>query len=142
MPNFPTDNLYKFLAIAGVSITLFSIYLMFTRAEIGATMRNQLDLEERLIEVEEKQIDESLKKLKQTTGPEAKALEKARNDITIRKARLGENAPATTRFLQMSVALVHDLQVAHYIGYGIAFFGFVLWYFKVQRYLDKAIKKY
>jgi len=41
--NLPTDNLYKFVAIAGVSMTLFSIYLMFTRVEMGSTIRNQLD---------------------------------------------------------------------------------------------------
>ena len=139
--NLPTDNLYKFFAIAGVSMTLLSLYLMLTRAEMGTTMRNQLDLEARLIEIEEKQIEEAWKNLKQKAGPEAKALEKARNDIATRKARLSENARAATRFLQMSVAIVKDLQVAHYLGYVFAGLGFFLWYYKVQRYMDKALKQ-
>jgi len=137
--NLPTDNLYKFVAIAGVSMTLFSIYLMFTRVEMGSTIRNQLDLEDRLIEVEEKQIEEAWKKLKQTTGPEAKALEKARDDIAKRKARLGENALAATRYLETNFAIIKALQVTHFGGYVIGGFGFFLWYFKVQRYLDKAL---
>ena len=36
MPNLPTDNLYKFIAIFGLILTLFSVYYPFQKVyELG-----------------------------------------------------------------------------------------------------------
>jgi len=139
--NLPTDNLYKFMAIAGVSIALFSIYLMFTRAEQGTARVDQLERESTVLFEEEHQVEIAWEKLKDKTGPRAKSLEDARNEIKKRKARNYEEVQATMRFGKLNLLLVKDLQVAHYVGVVLAVVGFFLWYFKVQRFMDKAIRE-
>jgi hypothetical protein len=49
--NLPTDNLYKFIALAGLGVTLFSVYFIVTRIERGTSLRNELDRESALIDV-------------------------------------------------------------------------------------------
>jgi len=52
-----------------------------------------------------------------------------------------EDAEASKRFAAFNLLLVQDLQLGIYIGSVLAVVGFILWYFRVQKYLDRAIKK-
>ena len=49
--NLPTDNLYKFIALAGLALIIFGVYFMITRGEQGTALRNQLEIESALIDV-------------------------------------------------------------------------------------------
>jgi fucose permease len=139
--NLPTDNLYKFIALAGLAIMIFSGYFIVTRLEQGTALRNQLDRESALIDVQENQIELALEQLKLKIGVEAKALQSARNEIQRRKAQLGKDAEAATRYLKFSLFLFEYLFIAVYVGIGIAIFGFGLWYWKLQRHMDKAVRE-
>ena len=55
--NLPTDNLYKFLALAGVSAWLLCIYLMFTRMEQGMVRTDALVKASTLFDEEENQLE-------------------------------------------------------------------------------------
>jgi hypothetical protein len=139
--NLPTDNLYKFMALAGLGVVLFSVYFIVTRVEQGTALRNQLDRESALIDAEDNQIELAWERLKLKIGPEAKALQSARNEIKKRKARIAAVVEAATRFLQLSLFLFENLFIAIYVGIGVAIFGFCLWYWKVQRHMDKALRE-
>ncbi len=138
--NLPTDNLYKFMAIAGVSIAFFSIYLMFTRTEQGTVRVDQLARESTLLSEEENQVELAWEKLKDKKGPRARSLEDARNEIKKRKARMHEDTQAALRFAALNLWLVKELRVVSWVGFFLAIVGFCLWYFRVQKYLDIAIR--
>ena len=139
--NLPTDNLYKFMAIAGLSIALFSIYLMFTRAEQGTLRVDQLERESTVLLEEENQIELAWERLKEKAGPSSKSLEDARNEIKKRKARMHEDVQAAKRFAELNLWLIKQLRVASIVGVLLAVVGFFLWYFRVQKYLDIAIRE-
>src|SRR5262245_3286121 len=122
--NLPTDNLYKFIALAGLALIFFSLYFIFTRMEQGTALRNQLEIAAASIDAESEKIEfegEVLKRkvgrnVKALEGPEAKALENARNEINDRKSRIATSAQNATRFIKLNVELVRPVIYAIYIG--------------------------
>jgi len=56
MLSVPTDNLYKFLAISGILIVIFSIYFTYTQRQKLEETIDQLLLDALKAEVEQKQI--------------------------------------------------------------------------------------
>ena len=114
---------------------------MITRGEQGTALRNQLEIESALIDVEDNQIELAWEKLKPKLGPEARALERARDEIKKRKARFTATAENNTRFLKFNMFLFEQLRIFIYVGIGLAAIGFSLWYWKVQRYMDKELRE-
>src|SRR5262245_43843241 len=102
--NLPTDNLYKFITLAGLVLIFFSLYFIFTRMEQGTALRNQLEIDSASIDAESERIEfewEMLKRkvgrnVKALEGPEAKALASARDEINNRKMRIAATAQNAT----------------------------------------------
>src|SRR6266480_4068388 len=63
--NLPTDNLYKFIALAGLTLIFFSLYFIFTRLEQGTALRNQLEIDSASINAESERIEFEWEMLKQ-----------------------------------------------------------------------------
>ena len=147
--NLPTDNLYKFIALAGLALIFFSLYFIFTRLEQGTALRNQLEIDSASINAESERIEFEWEMLKQKVGrsvkalegPEAKALANARDEINDRKRRIAATAQNATRFIKLNMELVQPVEYAIYFGIGLSAVGFFLWWFKVQRHMDKALRE-
>ena len=114
---------------------------MFTRAEQGTLRVDQLERESTVLLEEENQIELAWERLKEKAGPRSKSLEDARNEIKKRKARMHEDVQAAKRFAELNLWLIKQLRVASIVGVLLAVVGFFLWYFRVQKYLDIAIRE-
>jgi len=198
IPNLPTDNLYKFIALSGVFIIVFFISMYVLRStklrenldkittEIGELQFEKLLLIEKdsILNVDLKDLESKLDRYK--TGstelkfdlseiskpildpnkreafrffftyeseilPERKILD----DILLRKKLSDENEEKlrikTNKIYLMSNQTIEDIKslrrfsilmsLGIFIGSFLAINGFILWYQKVQKYLDIRIRK-
>jgi hypothetical protein len=97
---------------------------------------HQLSRESTVLLEEENQLELAWEKLRDKTGPRAKSLEDARNEIKKHKARMHEDSLAALRFAEFNLWIINQLPKVVIFGISLAAFGFCLWYWKVQRYLD------
>ena len=130
----PTDNMYKFLAFSGLAILVFVIvYVAPKRLEI------ELDVER-------------LKGKTQEIGYEIKHLQSLSPDEI--QTQLGKIHDLGLKTIQLETTL-NEISIRHkqiqffrqiwwFIFPGASFLfllGYVFWYFQVQRYQDKILKK-
>lgn len=113
--NLPTDNLYKFMALFGLVIIICSaVFKYMAITNIQATI-SELRIEQATLKVV---VADS-------------------SELEIAKAKL----LATQEKLVMSEAYDHRATVFLFAGILLSIAGFVLWYMKTQRLLDKLLKQ-
>ena len=136
--NLPTDNLYKFIALAGLALMMLSVYLDYTKGIDISLAVEQLkgDLE----------VDKAESRYLQTQILEA--IDKS-NSLAVRqltreadKQRAVVDAKLATVTFQVKAyaSLSKVLTSTFFAGIGISIFGFLLWYVRVQRHLDAALR--
>ena len=142
IPAIPTDNLYKFVALAGVALVLISlIYPEQALRDLGA---KKIDSETqlRVLLAQADRLESELDLLETSKDVEDKRLDriKEQNDeirINALKAS-GENQ-------KIALYATHHESVATYakylliLGSAMSFLGFFLWYRRVQRPADLAV---
>lgn len=136
--SLPTDNLYKFIALAGLVLIIFSAYIDYTKGmEMSLAveeLKGQLEIDKAESQYIEPQISEAAK---QNDAPAYRKLIRERE-----KQKAVVDAKLATVKFQSKVYfwLRRVLVTAYIVGAGVSFFGFLLWYIKVQRHLDAAIR--
>lgn len=135
------DNLYKFLAIAGLSVALLSFYLLQVRLDRDWERMIQADKQWMASMDELKQLARTRYKLKQETRPSIKAIAEAEDEFKKRVVQIRQQTQEDYMSRVPTLRLFDELQVALYGGLLFVAMGFTLWYFRVQRYLDIAVKK-
>jgi hypothetical protein len=133
--SLPTDNLYKFMAIAGLSIIFFSFYLAFNRVEslwerLDQGMRQSDKLSEEIAQL----------RIKEKTIQEVMDRRIVKYEIGKRQLQLSDAMFATDRFYKMTLWILDRVLIALCCGCFFTALGFTLWYTRVQRPLDIAIK--
>jgi hypothetical protein len=141
MISLPGDNLYKFLAVAGLSIVLFSFYLLHVRLDRDWERMIQADKEWMGSMDELKQLTRTRYKLKQETSPRTGAIADADDEFKKRVIQIRQQTQGEYLSRAPTLRLFDELQVALYGGLLLVGMGFTLWYFRVQKYLDIAVKK-
>ena len=165
LPYPPTDNLYKFMAIAGVLIFLLSwwpIYLFYGIGQQSIALRSEVDvmeIETQYVEmfVEGVRTELSLERLPgdDTAPGETGSQQRERPaDRVERRRTLTEEALARNRDLQIKtrqlsakLESLDHLQRAHAVlrvlsligisvSIALAYVGFKFWYTRVQKHLD------
>ena len=68
-------------------------------------------------------------------------MEDARNEIKKRKTVMGVDAQAAKRLAEVNLWVAKELRFWSLGGGALALVGFFLWYVRVQRFQDIAIKK-
>jgi hypothetical protein len=149
LPNLPTDNLYKFLALAGLTLSLFSF--VFPRIQEHNAKRvlwetkididlagEQLRYVEQQISILDVKREEAYRKntsLRPVKDDEMRILELQHN-LRVQQAQVG----VKTKLLG---ALSDELAEARFfskigvlLGLLLACCGFSLWYVKLQRHQD------
>ncbi len=139
--SLPADNLYKFLAIAGLSVALLSFYLLQVRLDRDWERMIQADKQWMASMDELKQLARTRYKLKQETRPSIKAVTEAEDEFKKRVVQIRQQTQEENLSRAPTLWLFDELQVALYGGLLFLAMGFTLWYFRVQRYLDIAVKK-
>ena len=161
LPNLPTDNLYKFLALFGLVITVSSTYFYVSETHRLEDFANQLDQTSAHLNIKFDAIDNEQSHLKEkyTLLLDSDATKENRFEITnnivadidvvaqrLERARI-DSATAKmneNRFSEMldDVDLVRKMSKPFFVlGIVISFFGFVFWYINVQKQLDKILRK-
>lgn len=157
VPNLPTDNLYKFIALSGLVLTLFCGAFTIQRTEAlgNSVYKNSIEFSEWKIKNDflSKQIigvEKELTALEQKENPTKEEVEKLRKKHEQNKTKLLEN-----EILKEKVRLANEYsnsqssQLKKYYFWGsitsffslvFSAFGFSSWYFKVQRYQDKILR--
>jgi hypothetical protein len=133
IPTIPTDNLYKFIAIFGLLISLTGTYLFQNNFQEINSEIDKLDIEYEQIKVKNPFYKKIL--LLKDSLEINKVIEFKTDSVSfIKRYRKLENRVNS---------LKHDLQVYIFIiflGIGISIFGFCKWYIKLQIYQDKIVK--
>ena len=141
-PSLPSDNLYKFLAITGLSIALFSFYLLHVRLDRDWERMIQADKQWMASMDELKQLARSRYKPKQATSPRTKAMAGTTDDeFKKRVAQIRQQMQEEYLSRTPTLQLFDELQVVLFGGLLFLGMGFTLWYFRVQKYIDIAVKK-
>jgi len=156
IPSLPTDNLYKFICLAGLSIFILSqiYYQLFSYQVILKNKDLQLEMaltKKRLefLEKDSKLLENDKKKFEKSDSPERlKELENITN-LSMQKLRDLEIDAIKMNRLAKEVFYLNDLhkllQTLSIVGFvvGLFFFGagLYLWYTRIQIYEDRIIRK-
>jgi hypothetical protein len=135
------DNLYKFVAIAGLSIVLLSFYLLHVRSDRDWERMIQADKQWMASMDELKQLTRTRSKLRQETSPKTRAIADADDEFKKRVVQIRQQTQEEYLSRAPTLRLFDELQLALYGGLVFIGMGLTLWYFRVQRYLDIAVKK-
>lgn len=139
----PTDNLYKFMALAGTLLLVFSVYLGFTRYQKYWERLDELSLELAENEATIRRAEREVAAIegKHDPSPEAaQALEErkfeARRRHELNKSRLAI-VERTDRDRKWALGISIALAVAAVL---LAGSGYYLWYDRLQRFQDRAVE--
>lgn len=158
----PTDNLYKFLAIFGLVVVGFSIYIPLQRLEAYGRSSVQLEAAYEPFIERLKVVDDASRTELECAISEAKKREGAEADNSSACDQVIETRAAADRARAELVALqtkIKDLQydrnflygqyrlyfymglVAGCLGLGLCVAGFWLWYVRLQKFLDAVARR-
>ena len=144
MPNLPTDNLYKFTAIVGVVVLLVSVYFPIIKSRELKLAMIEIENQTKILRIETEYLEYITKNIK--SAKEDRKIEK--EDIVsksfIIKSKLQEILSKTKQLdiLEEDYYIIIKLQkICMLIGLILSISGFILWYFKIQKYLDRQLKK-
>lgn len=141
-PSLPTDNLYKFIAIAGAAMVIAANVIS---AQTVASMLEQREaVRQRHYDRFDAQRWTHIQNTK-TDYPELspnKATEKAIAQLNSEAAKdWAENGQM--RVFEIQSEAMHTvlmLQRMEWSGYGLTLLGFILWWIKVQRFQDSILR--
>ncbi|MGN6280357.1 hypothetical protein [Frateuria sp.] len=140
LPTLPTDNLYKFMALAGIVLMLFSVVYPFQRLqelEIRAIdSRTQLAIVGQRVALLQFQV-KAMEKDPAATDEKILALRSKSTDLGIEALRgVGENKKNEALLSQLrlfaGISLFTSLG-----GLVLAIAGFLLWYLRIQKPSDR-----
>lgn len=132
IPNIPTDSLYKYLAVGGLTIAIFCFYVV---------IRNLTTVGENLTDL---YVADS--QLKYRSGLDSGQVaftdyRRFRYEAKLDSLAFEQKAYGLLRQVQTSFDFMQRLAyVGILIGLGISIFGFSLWYRKVQKFDDLIIR--
>jgi|TARA_R110002110_G_scaffold401127_2_gene617868 uncharacterized membrane protein YraQ (UPF0718 family) len=137
IPNLPTDNIYKFFALTGLFIVIFSIIT----SEIKLT-DNQTDLDiygaqATELEYEVQRLNSRLEKDPHNQVYNSKELV---DELKFKNFKLSNTNELIGKKLDRFKRTFHWLLFGVIIGSIISFLGFIYWYNRVQRFLDYKLK--
>ena len=141
LPTFPTDNLYKFLAISGlVTLAFTAVFPFFILRQVSLELVS-VKSEIAAIKLEAEHLENLLKLAKETPEYLAEATEiLERNSQLLLKMQELDGKNEELRFRNDEISKYTLLLIALFLGSSIATaVGFRLWYTKLQRYQDQAV---
>ncbi len=137
IPNLPTDNIYKFLALSGLFIIIFSI----TMTEIKlADIQTDLDIYETQAAELEYEVQSLDSRLEKDTHNEAYNSEKLVDELKFKNFKLANTNELLRKKSDKFKRAFHWSIFGVIIGAIICLLGFIYWYNRVQRFLDYKLK--
>lgn len=141
IPNLPTDNLYKFIALSGMSLILISIYLYLSTFENIKNELSSIGYEMALLtlDIENKEYD--LKEnAENTITPEAhKELLNENREMRRKNGQHAIQVQRNCNRLQELQSLKGNVKLLLLFGLVMSLTGFQQWYVKIQKPMDEKI---
>ena len=143
LPRIPTDNLYKFIAMSGIALIIFSCVTAFINASrregIIDEIKAKMDMRDAYLNIAKdyKKTIDVIGNVGTISEMHNKAIDKANkfaNELTDRVYVL------ETIVEQRNVTYIMSF-VSSFVGTILACVGFLLWYKKLQIYQDAIIKR-
>ena len=153
-PNIPTDNLYKFMAIAGLSLMVVStIWFEGERKEAFARSDNVrlqikiLDVEKQYLKTETDTSQELLlratdlpsKELLKRIEDSNQSLQSRKKDLELKEAEVESQREVVNRIITKLELARFIYMVAIICGIALMAVGFWLWYWRSQIYQDRLL---
>lgn len=160
IPNLPTDSLYKFFALSGVTLVIVSCSALYIAVNSFSEKVTEVNGAQKLVELEIDWLDQDTKLLErevstmdsaQLNQPEEHNLteyrEQADQIITKQRALLYKHVQLETKLeLVRTIGdntrfTIRIFSTLAFIGLVMAYIGFYFWYHRVQKFLDQQIKQ-
>lgn len=141
IPNLPTDNLYKFMALSGLLILILSIaYPTYRTLELEQQrqmIRGEIKILEGDVDLLLKIALANTKVRHKTTDPDFLQAVQHKNTLARIEAR-----GMQLDLLESQIKQYKWLYwVGFFIGLLLTVWGFLLWYLRVQRFQDMLLKR-
>ena len=144
----PTDNLYKFIALFGLAI--FGLMCVLVHRHIDQSMNKALELEKELnsqhaallgivAEVEKANPDIDVNKLTDSEFSNLVAPSKYQTLIELER-QAETNMVVGEAIIKWLKPVLMTYVIIAVIGVFIAIAGFILWYKKLQKHIDKKLE--
>jgi hypothetical protein len=153
LPNLPTDNLYKFLALGGLTLILFSFVfpkmqehglnrvLWETKIDIDVAEEQlrYIDEQSSILEAKRQEAYRKNANLKPLKDDEMRILDLQHN-LRIQQAQARNKTKLLSDLSQELVGIRLFAKIGIALGLALTCFGFFLWYVKLQRHQDEFWK--
>lgn len=143
-PSIPTDNLYKFMAISGLTLVLFSITLTIFRLDRALERSDHLRLEIAALasDVDEARTDLTrLETIRNPTEVQIRDIRERSRDLNSRNAGAVVRAKIVSRLVDDLHETVRWCFAGMIVGTILSGVGFRLWYTRVQVFLDRSLSR-
>ncbi|MDP4199477.1 MAG: hypothetical protein Q8922_02885 [Bacteroidota bacterium] len=140
LPQLPTDNLYKFLALAGVALVLVSGYLQIQAGIVEDRWERDITSKTQILANEVKAMSDTYNR-DTAKADSAMLAQKPAWDLAVHRSDsiLNEHLNEWWPWKLALETRVIDLWM-WWIGWILTLGGFWLWYWKVQRFKDRKLK--
>ena len=147
IPNLPTDNLYKFMAIAGLALIIISVIIPLWIIHDLKIKGYDLKIEMAIIDVEAKSFEKQFQLHTQVPHNKKELSDHSHKQYFATVLDMEKNIAKTKGQVDKLEFLRSEIQkmrviIALGLGLGLilTFNGFRLWYSRLQKYQDAAIK--
>lgn len=140
IPSPPTDNLYKFLALAGILVAVGSYIFVYLQADRSQELLIELKQGAALIHAET-EIARLRSLLNDPNERRSKHLEEAYETAVREGARLTKVEEELAFLLAWKNRYMIALVAGLVVGAALSAVGFVLWYRRVQKYQDLILRR-
>ena len=138
IPNLPTDNIYKFLALSGLFIVTFCISITEIKLADFETDLDVYEIQVAELEYEVQLLDSRLEK---DSYNEVYSSEKLADELKFKNFKLSNTHELLLKKSDKFKRTFHWSIFGIIIGLIICILGFYYWYVRVQRFLDYKLKK-
>lgn len=163
LPNLPTDNLYKFMALSGILLSITSYVLFFSVFHFVLDNSLELRIDQNKLKFDQNILNNELDLLNRETSIAATLVEKGDIDTIESSQLIAKIQKEMLSIFEKSKSV--DLSLSNFdarasvidiynkeenlaidvmkffscFGFLISFLGFILWYAKLQRYQDQIL---
>ena len=154
LASLPTDNLYKFLALSGLTIILFFTYLnvryrsgLWARLDAVRRKQARINAEHEALETENEYLKALGEAVKGGTPDQTRDVLSKRDILRERFGKLKDLSKTTEIDVAAILRIEGQLRwlnrislAAIVVGLAMASSGFALWYYRVQVYEDQELR--
>jgi hypothetical protein len=142
IPSLPTDNLYKFMALAGLVMIALSTYYPMQRISDLELKQVSTNTGIGLAQLEADEISKEVSRLEKKKTPDHAAV----HSLDFRQLQSQQTVVRLHGLMETQQVLLAQLRrmlilggIGLIVGTVLSWYGFRLWYERVQRPLDSAV---